>query len=189
MAFRTPPTLPEAILPEKLFLSMTLALRREINKAYDTFRTMASGRDLKKFVKVLNTVHTTSTCFNLTLFSPLHLHTHDAAFFYVLSNQNCYAGDAGLVANFCNWQLVQLLDSDIHWSVPSTNFFFLITRLYVRACIIFPWLALFSLHKYLRCIFINIRRYSSFAMNEIFCAHSSMILYNFDSDNWAVFLT
>lgn len=107
---------------------------------------------------------------------------------FFLSNQNCYAGDAGLVANFCNWQLVQLLDSDIHWSVPSTNFFFLITRLYVRACIIFPWLALFSLHKYLRCIFINIRRYSSFTMNEIFCAHSSMILYNFDSDNWAVFL-
>ncbi|ONK61735.1 uncharacterized protein A4U43_C08F33030 [Asparagus officinalis] len=50
---RKPPTLPEVILSERMFLSVALALRLKINEAYSAFRRIASGRDIKQFLKAI----------------------------------------------------------------------------------------------------------------------------------------
>ena len=58
MVFRTAPILPEAIVPENFFLNIAQLLRHKINKAYAIFRSLASGRDVKKFLKVrLSQIH------------------------------------------------------------------------------------------------------------------------------------
>ena len=49
---RSPPNIPEVILPEKCVLEVASALRVEINRALDVVRDIASGKDLKTFLGV-----------------------------------------------------------------------------------------------------------------------------------------
>ncbi|CAK7323461.1 unnamed protein product [Dovyalis caffra] len=49
----SPPNLPEVTLPDELFASFLLLLRGVINRACTTFQDVASGKDLKKFLKVI----------------------------------------------------------------------------------------------------------------------------------------
>ncbi|KAF9594088.1 hypothetical protein IFM89_027379, partial [Coptis chinensis] len=53
---KSPPKFPEIVLPEDLFVSIALSMRYEINRAFTTFREVASGKDLKKFLKVIATL-------------------------------------------------------------------------------------------------------------------------------------
>ncbi|KAK9125831.1 hypothetical protein Scep_014677 [Stephania cephalantha] len=50
---RSPPKFPEVILPEELFLTIAFSVRHEINRAFFTFREVAAGKDLKKFLMVV----------------------------------------------------------------------------------------------------------------------------------------
>lgn len=50
--FRSPPKFPEIAIPEDIFLRIAYAVRHEINEAFATFRYVASGKDLKNFLKV-----------------------------------------------------------------------------------------------------------------------------------------
>eukprot|EP00262_Sarcandra_glabra_P000372 TRINITY_DN10438_c1_g1_i1.p1 TRINITY_DN10438_c1_g1~~TRINITY_DN10438_c1_g1_i1.p1 ORF type:complete len:252 (-),score=35.48 TRINITY_DN10438_c1_g1_i1:319-1074(-) len=50
---KAPPKFPEVNLPEDLFVSIALSLRFEIIRAFNTFREIASGKDLKKFLMVI----------------------------------------------------------------------------------------------------------------------------------------
>ncbi|KAF6172661.1 hypothetical protein GIB67_041984, partial [Kingdonia uniflora] len=50
---KSPPKFPEIMLPEDLFVSVALSLRYEVNRAFITFREVASGKDLKKFLMVI----------------------------------------------------------------------------------------------------------------------------------------
>ncbi|KAJ6832473.1 reticulon-like protein B1 [Iris pallida] len=50
---RSPPSFPEVILPEDLFLTVAHSVRREINEAFITFRYIASGNDLKTFMMTI----------------------------------------------------------------------------------------------------------------------------------------
>ena len=56
---RSPPCIPEVHLPEKLVLQVASALCVEINSAYASLRSIATGKDLKKFLMVcfLNISH------------------------------------------------------------------------------------------------------------------------------------
>ncbi|XP_020274675.1 reticulon-like protein B1 [Asparagus officinalis] len=47
---RSPPKFPEVILREDQVLSIARSVRHEINEAFTTFRYIASGKDLKKFL-------------------------------------------------------------------------------------------------------------------------------------------
>ncbi|KAG5233596.1 reticulon protein [Salix suchowensis] len=49
----SPPKLPDVILPDELFVSFLLLLRSIINRAFTPFQEVASGKDLKKFLKVI----------------------------------------------------------------------------------------------------------------------------------------
>ncbi|KAG6486304.1 reticulon-like protein B1 [Zingiber officinale] len=50
---RSPPKFPEIAIPEDIFLRIVCAVRHEINEAFATFRYVASGKDLKNFLKVI----------------------------------------------------------------------------------------------------------------------------------------
>ncbi|KAG5618469.1 hypothetical protein H5410_018293, partial [Solanum commersonii] len=50
----SPPQIPDVILPEDIALGVVAALRTEINKALESFRDIASGKELKKFLAVLS---------------------------------------------------------------------------------------------------------------------------------------
>lgn len=52
MLLRSPPKIPEVILPEDIVLGVASALRIEFNRAVAILREIASGRDLKKFLAV-----------------------------------------------------------------------------------------------------------------------------------------
>ncbi|KAH0690561.1 hypothetical protein KY289_017919 [Solanum tuberosum] len=47
-----PPSSTNVILPEDIVLGVAAALRTEINKALESFRDIASGKELKKFLAV-----------------------------------------------------------------------------------------------------------------------------------------
>lgn len=49
---RSPPHIPEVIIPEEPVLKFASALRIEINQAFAVLRDIASGKDLKKFLSV-----------------------------------------------------------------------------------------------------------------------------------------
>ncbi|GKU89214.1 hypothetical protein SLEP1_g3380 [Rubroshorea leprosula] len=50
---KSPPGIPEVVLPEKCTLEVASALTTEINRALAVAREVASGRDLKKFLGVI----------------------------------------------------------------------------------------------------------------------------------------
>ncbi|KAJ0499810.1 hypothetical protein HanHA89_Chr13g0538061 [Helianthus annuus] len=50
---KSPPRIPEVRIPEDKYLQIAAALRNEINRALDSLRNIASGRDLKKFLVVV----------------------------------------------------------------------------------------------------------------------------------------
>ncbi|KAK9698524.1 hypothetical protein RND81_08G110300 [Saponaria officinalis] len=50
---KSPPKIPEVIIPEKPVLEIASALRYEINRGLASLREIASGRDLKKFLAVI----------------------------------------------------------------------------------------------------------------------------------------
>lgn len=49
---RSPPKIPEVIIPEDIIVGVASAFRVEINTALAVLREIASGRDLKKFLAV-----------------------------------------------------------------------------------------------------------------------------------------
>ncbi|KAH7511370.1 hypothetical protein ACOSP7_000912 [Xanthoceras sorbifolium] len=69
---KTPPSIPEVHLPEEPFLQVASALTIEINRALAVLRSIASGRDLKKFLIVIAALWVLSIvgswCNFLTLF-------------------------------------------------------------------------------------------------------------------------
>ncbi|CAI9775045.1 unnamed protein product [Fraxinus pennsylvanica] len=50
---KSPPQIPEVILPEDIFLGVVSALRIEFNRAFAILRDISSGKDLKKFLTVI----------------------------------------------------------------------------------------------------------------------------------------
>ncbi|PIN20088.1 Reticulon [Handroanthus impetiginosus] len=68
---KSPPKIPEVILPEDIVLAVASGIRIEINRALAILREIASGRDLKKFLAVIASLWVLSllgSCFNfLTL--------------------------------------------------------------------------------------------------------------------------
>ncbi|GLT63628.1 hypothetical protein SLA2020_361790 [Shorea laevis] len=50
---KSPPEIPEVVLPEKCILAVASALTTEINRALAVAREVASGRDLKEFLGVI----------------------------------------------------------------------------------------------------------------------------------------
>ncbi|KAL2516719.1 Reticulon-like protein B2 [Abeliophyllum distichum] len=50
---KSPPRIPEVIIPEEPVLKFASALRIEINHAFSILKEIASGRDLKKFLSVI----------------------------------------------------------------------------------------------------------------------------------------
>lgn len=49
---RSPPKIPEVLLPEKWVREVASGLRIEINRGFAVLHDIASGRDLKKFLAV-----------------------------------------------------------------------------------------------------------------------------------------
>lgn len=52
ICIRSPPRIPEVIIPEDIVLGVASAFRIEFNRALAILRDIASGRDLKKFLVV-----------------------------------------------------------------------------------------------------------------------------------------
>ncbi|KAL3650528.1 Reticulon-like protein B2 [Castilleja foliolosa] len=50
---KSPPKIPNVIIPEDIVLAVASSLRIEINRALSTLRDIASGKDLKKFLAVI----------------------------------------------------------------------------------------------------------------------------------------
>jgi hypothetical protein len=50
--FRTPPRIPEVVIPEDVVVNIALSTRYEINRAFANLRQIALGRDIKKFLMV-----------------------------------------------------------------------------------------------------------------------------------------
>jgi len=50
---KSPPQIPEVIIPEDLVLNIALSTRHEINRAFANLRQIALGRDIKKFLIVI----------------------------------------------------------------------------------------------------------------------------------------
>ncbi|KAL2227011.1 UNVERIFIED_CONTAM: Reticulon-like protein B1 [Sesamum indicum] len=50
---KSPPKIPQVILPEDIVLGLASALRIEVNRAFAILRDIASGRDLKRFLVVI----------------------------------------------------------------------------------------------------------------------------------------
>ncbi|XP_034604664.2 reticulon-like protein B1, partial [Setaria viridis] len=49
---KSPPRIPEVIIPEDLVVNIALSTRYEINRAFVNLRQIALGRDIKKFLMV-----------------------------------------------------------------------------------------------------------------------------------------
>ncbi|KAM3329473.1 hypothetical protein ACQJBY_026500 [Aegilops geniculata] len=50
---KSPPRIPEVIIPEDLVVNIALSTRHEINRAFANLRQIALGRDIKKFLIVI----------------------------------------------------------------------------------------------------------------------------------------
>ncbi|XVF53500.1 hypothetical protein PTKIN_Ptkin05aG0104100 [Pterospermum kingtungense] len=83
---RSPPNIPEVVIPEKCVLEVASALRIEINRALDVVRDIASGRDLKTFLRVIAGLWIISIvgnwCNFLTLFYIIFVLLHTVPVFY-----------------------------------------------------------------------------------------------------------
>ncbi|EOY23375.1 hypothetical protein QUC31_008223 [Theobroma cacao] len=83
---KSPPNIPEVVLPEKCVLEVASALRIEVNRALDVVRDIASGNDLKKFLGVIVGLWALSlvgNCCNfLTLFYIVFVLLHTVPVFY-----------------------------------------------------------------------------------------------------------
>ncbi|XWS61255.1 hypothetical protein CRYUN_Cryun07bG0110200 [Craigia yunnanensis] len=83
---KSPPNIPEVVLPEKCVLEVASALRVEVNRALDVVRDIASGKDLKTFLGVIAGLWILSlvgNCFNfLTLFYIIFVLLHTVPVFY-----------------------------------------------------------------------------------------------------------
>ncbi|XP_075496587.1 reticulon-like protein B5 [Primulina tabacum] len=83
---KSPPKMPEVILPEDIVLGVASALRLEFNTSVAILRDIASGKDLKKFLAVIAGLWVLSvigSCFNfLTLFYILFVLLHTVPLFY-----------------------------------------------------------------------------------------------------------
>jgi len=53
MIYKTPPKLPEVCLPEEPFLQVASELRHQLNYAFVLIHSIASGKELKKFLMVI----------------------------------------------------------------------------------------------------------------------------------------
>ncbi|CAN1309073.1 Reticulon-like protein B5, partial [Linum perenne] len=84
--YRTPPRIPEVYLPEEPVLQAAAALRIEINQALALLRSIAAGKDLKKFLMVIAGLWLTSilgSCCNfLTLFYTAFVLLHTVPLIY-----------------------------------------------------------------------------------------------------------
>ncbi|XP_073314405.1 reticulon-like protein B5 [Primulina huaijiensis] len=83
---KSPPKIPEVILPEDIVLGVASVLRLEFNTSVAILRDIASGKDLKKFLTVIAGLWVLSvmgSCFNfLTLFYILFVLLHTVPLFY-----------------------------------------------------------------------------------------------------------
>ncbi|CAN1309080.1 Reticulon-like protein B5 [Linum perenne] len=83
---KTPPRIPEVYLPEEPVLQAAAALRIEINQALALLRSIAAGKDLKKFLMVIAGLWLTSilgSCCNfLTLFYTAFVLLHTVPLIY-----------------------------------------------------------------------------------------------------------
>lgn len=83
---KSPPQIPEVILPEDIVVGVVSAFRMEINTALAILRDIASGRDLKKFLAVIAGLWVFSifgSCCNfLTLFYIFFVLLHTVPVFY-----------------------------------------------------------------------------------------------------------
>ncbi|KAL4557028.1 hypothetical protein LXL04_035198 [Taraxacum kok-saghyz] len=83
---KSPPKFPEITLPEDIVLGVASALRAEINKALEILRSIASGKDLKKFLGVVAGLWVLSIvgsfCNFLTLFYICFVLLHTVPYLY-----------------------------------------------------------------------------------------------------------
>lgn len=83
---KSPPKIPEVIIPEDIVVGVVSAFRIEINSALAVLREIASGRDLKKFLAVIAGLWVLSvmgSCFNfLTLFYTCFILLHTLPLLY-----------------------------------------------------------------------------------------------------------
>nr|XP_043614486.1 reticulon-like protein B5 [Erigeron canadensis] len=83
---KSPPKFPDVALPEDVVLGVANALRIEINQALVILKSIASGKDLKKFLAVvagLWVVSILGSCWNfLTLFYTLFVLLHTVPYLY-----------------------------------------------------------------------------------------------------------
>lgn len=52
MLFRSPPRIPEVVIPDNIVRDVASAFRVEINSALAILREIASGKEVKKFLAV-----------------------------------------------------------------------------------------------------------------------------------------
>ncbi|CAL9149493.1 unnamed protein product [Musa hybrid cultivar] len=83
---KSPPHIPEVIIPEDLSVNIALSLRYEINRGFAVLREIAAGRDVKKFLAVIVGLWVLSVigncCNFLTLFYIAFVILHTVPFLY-----------------------------------------------------------------------------------------------------------
>ncbi|XVF12584.1 hypothetical protein REPUB_Repub08aG0131600 [Reevesia pubescens] len=83
---KSPPNIPEVVIPEKCVLEVASALTIEINRALNVVRDIASGKDLKTFLNVIAGLWILSVVGNwfnfLTLFYIVFVLLHTVPVFY-----------------------------------------------------------------------------------------------------------
>ncbi|KAI0491872.1 hypothetical protein KFK09_026133 [Dendrobium nobile] len=83
---KSPPHIPQVIIPEDLAVNIALSLRFEINRSIAALREIASGRDLKAFLAVIAGLWVVSilgSCLNfLTLFYLVFVLLHTVPILY-----------------------------------------------------------------------------------------------------------
>ncbi|PKA59043.1 Reticulon-like protein B2 [Apostasia shenzhenica] len=83
---KSPPHIPQVIIPEDLAVNVARSLRFEINRLLATLREIASGRDLKKFLAVISGLWIISIlgncCSFLTLFYIVFVLLHTVPLVY-----------------------------------------------------------------------------------------------------------
>ncbi|CAI0402893.1 unnamed protein product [Linum tenue] len=101
---KSPPQIPEVVIPEKCILEVASALRIEFNRGCTVLREIASGRDLKKFVIVSSFA---SSGYNSRI---IRLIVPSIHFGFIASSGDCW-----LVVYLHHRGLLQLLDLVLHW--------------------------------------------------------------------------
>ncbi|CAN0902880.1 Reticulon-like protein B1 [Linum grandiflorum] len=92
---KSPPQIPEVVIPEKCIHEVASALRIQFNRGVTVLRELASGRDIKKFLIVsFRIVHFAYICSIIELLR--------------------FSGDCWLVVHIDHRKLLQLLDLVLH---------------------------------------------------------------------------